>query len=163
MANEFWKNHFLADHGFLTDLRIPTMGRTIPRATAESNPSADYAIRLRSMALITGEGGSGKSTALRFAMSRLHPSEYRRAGSLGLQRASGYRHPPRIGRPLPQSQPPGPRSFHRRRLGKVPPGQCRARPITCYGIDFGPGDRPSPAAARESRTGSILRIGGLIG
>ena len=37
----------------------------------------DYAIRLGSMTMITGEVGSGKSTALRFAMSRLHPSEYR--------------------------------------------------------------------------------------
>ena len=31
MTNEFWKNHFLADHGFLTHLRIPTMRRTVPR------------------------------------------------------------------------------------------------------------------------------------
>lgn len=37
----------------------------------------DYAIRLGSMVLVTGEVGSGKSTALRFAVSRLHPSEYR--------------------------------------------------------------------------------------
>ena len=37
----------------------------------------DYAIRLGAMAMITGEVGSGKSTALRFAISRLHPSEYR--------------------------------------------------------------------------------------
>ncbi len=37
----------------------------------------DYAIRLGAMAMITGEVGSGKSTALRFAMSQFHPSEYR--------------------------------------------------------------------------------------
>jgi general secretion pathway protein A len=37
----------------------------------------DYALRLGAMALVTGEVGSGKSTALRFAMGRLHPSEYR--------------------------------------------------------------------------------------
>lgn len=37
----------------------------------------DYALRLGSMVMVTGEVGSGKSTALRFAMSRLHPSEYR--------------------------------------------------------------------------------------
>lgn len=37
----------------------------------------DYAIRLGAMALLTGEVGSGKSTALRFAASHLHPSEYR--------------------------------------------------------------------------------------
>lgn len=36
-----------------------------------------YAVRLGSAALITGEIGSGKSTALRYAASHLHPSEYR--------------------------------------------------------------------------------------
>lgn len=37
----------------------------------------DYAVRLGAIGLVTGEVGSGKSTALRFALSRLHPSEYR--------------------------------------------------------------------------------------
>lgn len=37
----------------------------------------DYAVRLGAMALVTGEVGSGKSTALRWAASQLHPSEYR--------------------------------------------------------------------------------------
>lgn len=37
----------------------------------------DYAIRLGAMALVTGEIGSGKSTALRYAAGHLHPSEYR--------------------------------------------------------------------------------------
>lgn len=37
----------------------------------------DYAVRLGAMALVTGEVGSGKSTALRWATSRAHPSEYR--------------------------------------------------------------------------------------
>ena len=36
-----------------------------------------YAVRLGAIALLTGEIGSGKSTALRYAASRLHPSEYR--------------------------------------------------------------------------------------
>lgn len=36
----------------------------------------DYAVRLGAMALVTGDVGSGKSTALRWATSRLHPSEY---------------------------------------------------------------------------------------
>lgn len=36
-----------------------------------------YAVRLGAIILVTGEVGSGKSTALRFAVSRLHPSEYR--------------------------------------------------------------------------------------
>ncbi len=37
----------------------------------------DYALRLGAIAMVTGEVDSGKSTALRFATSRLHPSEYR--------------------------------------------------------------------------------------
>lgn len=37
----------------------------------------DYAIRLGAMALVTGEIGSGKSTALRYASGKLHPSEFR--------------------------------------------------------------------------------------
>jgi type II secretory pathway predicted ATPase ExeA len=36
----------------------------------------DYALRIGAMALITGDIGSGKSTALRYAMGQLHPSEY---------------------------------------------------------------------------------------
>ena len=37
----------------------------------------DYAIRLGAIALITGEIGSGKSTALRYVIGGLHPSEFR--------------------------------------------------------------------------------------
>jgi type II secretory pathway predicted ATPase ExeA len=37
----------------------------------------DYAVKLGSAAVITGEIGSGKSTALRYAASKLHPSEYK--------------------------------------------------------------------------------------
>lgn len=37
----------------------------------------DYAVRLGSAALITGEIGSGKSTALRYSTEQLHPSEYK--------------------------------------------------------------------------------------
>ena len=36
----------------------------------------DYALRIGAMAVVTGEIGSGKSTALRYAMAQLHPSEY---------------------------------------------------------------------------------------
>jgi general secretion pathway protein A len=36
----------------------------------------DYAVRLGAIALVTGEIGSGKSTALRYAAARLHPAEY---------------------------------------------------------------------------------------
>jgi len=37
----------------------------------------DYVIRLGAVGLVTGEVGSGKSTAIRFAEGNLHPSEYR--------------------------------------------------------------------------------------
>jgi general secretion pathway protein A len=37
----------------------------------------DYIVRLGAIGLLTGEVGSGKSTALRYALSKLHPSEYR--------------------------------------------------------------------------------------
>ncbi|NBB90543.1 MAG: AAA family ATPase [Spirochaetes bacterium] len=36
----------------------------------------DYAVRIGAATLITGEVGSGKSTSLRAAASRLHPSQY---------------------------------------------------------------------------------------
>jgi general secretion pathway protein A len=36
----------------------------------------DYTIRIGAMALVTGDIGSGKSTALRYATAQLHPSEY---------------------------------------------------------------------------------------
>jgi len=46
----------------------------------------DYVIRLGAIGLITGEVGSGKSTAIRYAAEHLHPSEYK---SLYLIASSG--------------------------------------------------------------------------
>ena len=40
----------------------------------------DYTLRLGAVGLLTGEVGSGKSTALRFVLSKLHPSEYKIPG-----------------------------------------------------------------------------------
>jgi type II secretory pathway predicted ATPase ExeA len=37
----------------------------------------DYTVRLGAVGIVTGEVGSGKSTALRYVLSKLHPSEYR--------------------------------------------------------------------------------------
>lgn len=37
----------------------------------------DYTVRLGAVATLTGEVGSGKSTALRYVVSKLHPSEYK--------------------------------------------------------------------------------------
>lgn len=60
---------------FSSELRVEEILKT--DAVLAVADRVDYAIRLGAIALITGEVGSGKSTALRFAISRLHPSEYR--------------------------------------------------------------------------------------
>ena len=36
----------------------------------------DYVLAIGAIGLVTGEVGSGKSTAIRYVLSRLHPSEY---------------------------------------------------------------------------------------
>lgn len=46
-------------------------------AVAAVQDRIHYAMRLGAMALVTGEIGSGKSTALRYCIGGLHPSEYR--------------------------------------------------------------------------------------
>ena len=46
----------------------------------------DYVVRLGAVGLVTGEVGSGKSTALRYTIEKLHPSEYR---SLYITASSG--------------------------------------------------------------------------
>ena len=48
----------------------------------------EYTIRLGAVALVTGEIGSGKSTALRYVVESLHPSQYR---CLYLTASSGSR------------------------------------------------------------------------
>lgn len=63
----------------------------------------DYTIRLGAVALVTGEIGSGKSTAIRYASGSLHPSEIPHPfdfGYIGLHsgtlptasRSTGYRY-----------------------------------------------------------------------
>ena len=37
----------------------------------------DYVLAIGAIGLVTGEVGSGKSTAIRYILSQLHPSEYR--------------------------------------------------------------------------------------
>jgi type II secretory pathway predicted ATPase ExeA len=46
-------------------------------AVAAVEERIHYTLRLGAMALLTGEIGSGKSTALRYCVGALHPSEYR--------------------------------------------------------------------------------------
>ena len=60
---------------FCSELKVEDILKT--DAVLSVIDRVDYAIRLGAMAMITGEVGSGKSTALRFAMSQFHPSEYR--------------------------------------------------------------------------------------
>ncbi|CAO0823215.1 hypothetical protein DFAR_3540005 [Desulfarculales bacterium] len=70
------------NHAFFARTREPFGSDLAPKEimqTAEVLGVAKrsgYAIRLGALALVTGNVGSGKSTALRGAASRLHPSEY---------------------------------------------------------------------------------------
>jgi len=48
----------------------------------------DYIMRLGAIGVVTGEVGSGKSTAVRYALNTLHPSEYR---SLYITASSGWK------------------------------------------------------------------------
>lgn len=69
--------HFfgLQKEPFVSDIRIKDILKT-PHLLAVKD-RFDYAVRLGAVALVTGDIGSGKSTALRYAMGSLHPSEYR--------------------------------------------------------------------------------------
>lgn len=60
---------------FCVDLKVEEILKT--EAVLAVADRIAYALRLGAIALLTGEVGSGKSTALRFAISHLHPSEYR--------------------------------------------------------------------------------------
>jgi len=59
---------------FGTDLQLSEILQT-PEIIAVTE-RFDYALRIGAAALITGEIGSGKSTALRYALGKLHPAEY---------------------------------------------------------------------------------------
>jgi len=59
---------------FGTDLKIKELLETDELKAVTKR--LDYAIRLGGAALVTGEIGSGKSTALRYCVESLHPSEY---------------------------------------------------------------------------------------
>jgi type II secretory pathway predicted ATPase ExeA len=59
---------------FTTDLKIKEILETEELKAVTKR--LDYAVRLGGAALVTGEIGSGKSTALRYSAEKLHPSEY---------------------------------------------------------------------------------------
>ena len=65
----FTKEPFAADIGHKEILQTDAIAGVCERF--------DYAVRLGAVAVVTGDVGSGKSTALRYAVGRLHPSEYR--------------------------------------------------------------------------------------
>jgi type II secretory pathway predicted ATPase ExeA len=74
--SQAYRNFFgLTREPFCSDLKVEEILKT--DAVLAVADRVDYAIRLGAMVMVTGDVGSGKSTALRFATSRLHPSEYR--------------------------------------------------------------------------------------
>ena len=73
--NEPYKTFFgFTREPFAADLTQSEILET--EAVAEAKARFDYALRLGAVGLVTGEIGSGKSTALRFAAGSLHPSEF---------------------------------------------------------------------------------------
>jgi len=60
---------------FPTDIHIKDILETGDIAAIKER--FDYTIRLGAIATLTGEVGSGKSTALRYVIAKLHPSEYK--------------------------------------------------------------------------------------
>lgn len=74
------KNNYTAFFGFKkapfgTDIKSSDILKTPDLLEVENR--FDYVVGLGAIGLITGDVGSGKSTALRYALSTLHPSEYR--------------------------------------------------------------------------------------
>ena len=74
--NEVYRNFFgLTREPFRPDLPVKEILETVEIQGVVQR--FDYVVRLGSIGVITGEIGSGKSTALRYAAARLHPSKYR--------------------------------------------------------------------------------------
>lgn len=75
MNNNYRSFFGLKKEPFGTDLKISEILETDELKAVKKR--FDYAVRLGGAFLITGEIGSGKSTALRCAADKLHPSEYK--------------------------------------------------------------------------------------
>jgi len=74
--NENYRSFFgLKKEPFGTDIAIKDILQT--EQLVDVKTRFDYVIRLGAVGLVTGEVGSGKSTAIRYAEGNLHPSEYR--------------------------------------------------------------------------------------
>lgn len=65
----------LSREPFAADLDLDAILQTDDLSAV--NERMHYAVRLGAIALVTGEVGSGKSTALRWAAGQLHPSQYK--------------------------------------------------------------------------------------
>lgn len=75
MKGPLYRSFFgLQREPFGTELPIKEI--LVTEALSAFTERFDYVVRLGAIGLLTGEVGSGKSTALRFAESRLHPAEY---------------------------------------------------------------------------------------
>jgi type II secretory pathway predicted ATPase ExeA len=73
--DETYRSFFgLEKEPFTQDLNLDEILKT--DELLEVKHRFDYTLRIGGIGLITGEIGSGKSTALRFAAAQLHPSEY---------------------------------------------------------------------------------------
>jgi len=74
--NENYRTFFgLNKEPFGTDIAIKDILKTDQLADVKNR--FDYVIRLGAVGLVTGEVGSGKSTAIRYAEGHLHPSQYK--------------------------------------------------------------------------------------
>ena len=74
--NENYRSFFgLKKEPFGTDIAMQDILQTDQLVDAKNR--LDYVIRLGAVGLVTGEVGSGKSTAIRYAEGNLHPSAYR--------------------------------------------------------------------------------------
>jgi type II secretory pathway predicted ATPase ExeA len=85
MINHNYRSFFgLKKEPFGSDIRVAEILKTTELIDVKDR--FDYIIRLGAIGLVTGEVGSGKSTAIRYAAEHLHPSEYK---SLYMTASSG--------------------------------------------------------------------------
>jgi len=83
--NDHYRAFFgLTREPFATDIGYPEILKTPELENVRIR--LDYVMRLGAIGIVTGEVGSGKSTAVRYALNTLHPSQYR---SLYITASSG--------------------------------------------------------------------------
>ena len=74
--NKKYRTFFgLTSEPFSSDLKLDEILETSELKSVKKR--FDYAVKLGGAGLVTGEIGSGKSTSIRYAAERLHPSEYK--------------------------------------------------------------------------------------